>query len=476
MSPVRTRFAPSPTGFLHLGGARTALFNWLFARHHGGAFVLRIEDTDRERSEERFVDAIVDGLAWLGLDYDEGPFFQSRRLEIYAERTERLLAGGHAYHCYCSADELEAKRTAAQAEGRKAVYDRTCRDLARRPGPGEKPVIRLRCPTSGETVVDDMVRGHVLFENAELDDLILVRSDGTPTFHLCVVVDDIEMGITHVLRGEDHLTNTPRQIQIYRGLDATPPRFGHLSLIVGTDRSRLSKRHGATAVSAYRELGFLPAAVVNYLARLGWSHGDQEIFTPTELVAAFDIENVNRAAAAFDMEKFAWVNAQHMKATDDAMLAAEVVPHLATGGAAVPSIDALKPVVALLKERARTLVELADQARVLLFDDVRYEPQAVTKFLGEAERASIDSLHTELAALDRWDHDAIAGAFARIVERSGSKLGKLAQPVRVALTGGTVSPGIFEVCVVLGRERTLARLAAAVEGARAGTLPLAASA
>jgi glutamyl-tRNA synthetase len=448
------------------------LFNWLFARHHEGAFVLRIEDTDRERSEDRFVDAIVDGLAWLGLDYDEGPSFQSRRLEIYAERTEQLLAGGHAYHCYCSTDELEAKRAAAQAEGHRLVYDRRCRDLGRRPGPGETPVVRLRCPTTGETAVDDMVRGQVLFENAELDDLILVRSDGAPTFHLCVVVDDIEMGITHVLRGEDHLTNTPRQIQIYRGLGATPPRFGHLSLIVGTDRSRLSKRHGATAVSAYRDLGFLPAAVINYLARLGWSHGDQEIFTPAELVAAFDIDAVNRAAAAFDMEKFAWVNAQHMKATDDATLAAAVAPHLAVGGAAVPSADTLKPVVALLKERARTLVELADQARVLVFDDVRYEPQAVAKFLGEAECTNIDALRAELAALDRWDHAAVESAFTRIVEQGGLKLGKLAQPVRVALTGGTVSPGIFEVCVVLGRERTLARLAAAVEGARAGALPL----
>ena len=310
--------------------------------------MLRIEDTDRERSEERYVDAILEGLAWLGLDYDEGPFFQSRRLEVYAARTRQLLDAGHAYFCYCTADALDAKRAAAQAAGRRLVYDRTCRDLGRSPGPGERPVVRLRCPLAGETVVDDLVRGHVVFDNAELDDLILVRSDGSPTFHLSVVVDDIEMGITHVLRGEDHLTNTPRQIQIYRGLGATPPRFGHLSLIVGADRSRLSKRHGATAVSAYRDLGFLPAAVVNYLARLGWSHGDQEIFTPAELIAAFEIEAINRSAAAFDMEKFAWVNAQHMKAADDTTLAAAVAPYLSTRGAPVPPIDVLKPVVALL--------------------------------------------------------------------------------------------------------------------------------
>ncbi len=476
MSPVRTRFAPSPTGFLHLGGARTALFNWLYARHQGGVFVLRIEDTDRERSEDRYVDAILDGLAWLGLDYDEGPHFQSRRFDVYAERTRRLLDAGHAYYCYCSAESLAAKRAAAQAEGRRLVYDRTCRDLGRRPAPGETPVVRLKCPISGRTAVDDMVRGHVVFENAELDDLILVRSDGTPTFHLCVVVDDIEMGITHVLRGEDHLTNTPRQIQIYRGLGATPPHFGHLSLIVGADRSRLSKRHGATAVSAYRDEGFLPSAVVNYLARLGWSHGDQEIFTPAELVAAFDIESINRSAAAFDMEKFEWVNAQHMKVLDESTLATAVIPDLGGGSANAPTVEAVVPVVALLKERARTLVELAAQARVMVGDDVRYDAQAVAKFLGEVERGNIEALMGELTALEHWDHAGIEGAFARVVERSGVKLGKRAQPVRVALTGGTVSPGIYEVCVVLGRERTLARLSAAVEGARAGTLPLARSA
>jgi glutamyl-tRNA synthetase len=451
------------------------LFNWLFARHHGGTFVLRIEDTDRERSEERFVDAILDGLAWLGLDFDEGPYFQSRRLDVYAEKTRRLIEAGHAYYCYCSAETLEGKRTAAQAEGRKLIYDRTCRDLGRKPAAGERPVVRLKCPLSGQTAVDDMVRGHVLFENAELDDLILVRSDGSPTFHLCVVVDDIEMGITHVLRGEDHLSNTPRQIQIYRGLGAAPPRFGHLSLIVGADRARLSKRHGATAVSSYREEGFLPSAVVNYLARLGWSHGDQEIFTSAELIAAFDIENVNRSAAAFDMEKFEWVNAQHMKLADAATLARAVVPFLETLGVNVPPVAMLEPVVALLRERARTLVELAEQARALVGDDVRYDAQAVAKFLGEAERAHVDALRAELARLDGWDHDAIEDAFGRVVEARGLKLGKLAQPVRVALTGGTVSPGIYEVCVVLGRERTLARLAAAVEGAKSGTLPLAAA-
>jgi glutamyl-tRNA synthetase len=473
MSTVRTRFAPSPTGYLHLGGARTALFNWLFARHHGGSFVLRIEDTDRERSEDRFVDAILEGLRWLELDYDEGPFFQSRRLDLYAERTRQLLESGDAYHCYCSAEQLEEKRVAAQAAGHRPVYDRTCRDLRRRPQLGEKPVIRLRCPTSGETVIDDMVRGHVLFDNAELDDLILVRSDGSPTFHLTVVVDDIEMGITHVLRGEDHLTNTPRQVQIYRGLGAKPPRYGHLSLIVGTDRARLSKRHGATAVSAYREMGFLPEAVINYLARLGWSHGDQEIFTREQLVNAFDVAAVNRAAAAFDMEKFAWVNSQHMKMVDDDTLAAALAPYVASTGAPEWPGEYLRRIVVLLRERARTLVELVAQARVFVSDDLRYDARAVAKFLGETERRHIEALGAELATVDSWETATIEAAFHRVIEHAGLKLGKLAQPVRVALTGGTVSPGIFEVCAILGKERTLARLSTAVAGARDGTLPFA---
>jgi glutamyl-tRNA synthetase len=475
VSFVRTRFAPSPTGFLHLGGARTSLFNWLFARHHGGAFVLRIEDTDRERSEDRFVDGILHGLAWLGLDYDEGPFFQSRRLDLYERRARELLDGNHAYYCFCSPTVLEAKRAQAQAAGHRPVYDRSCRDTGRRPQAGEKAVIRLRCPSRGETVVQDLVRGAVVFDNAELDDLILVRSDGTPTFHLTVVVDDIDMRITHVLRGEDHLTNTPRQIQIYRGLGAESPRYGHLSLIVGGDRARLSKRHGATALSAYRDLGFLPDAVVNYLARLGWSHGDQEIFTREELVKVFDVGSVNRAAAAFDMEKFSWVNAQHIKMADDAALCDAVVPFLRAAGEPPCSREYLIRVVALLRERARTLVELAEQSHAFLSDDLRYNPQAVAKFLGETERRHIDQLRTELEAVEPWSVALIEGAFTRVVAHTGLKLGKLAQPVRVALTGTTVSPGIFEVCAVLGKDRTLARLAAVTASLRDGTLPMSAS-
>jgi glutamyl-tRNA synthetase len=470
VSDVRTRFAPSPTGHLHLGGARTALFNYLYARRHGGRFVLRIEDTDRQRSAQEYVDAILSGLDWLGLSHDEGPYYQSQRMDLYASRVEQLLDNGHAYHCFCSPASIEAKREQAQKEGRRAVYDRTCRDLGRRPAAGESAVVRFKAPMEGRTIVDDMVRGRVTFDNRELDDLILVRSDETPTFHLVVVVDDIDMGITHILRGEDHLTNTPKQIQIFHALTAEPPRYGHLPLIVGTDRARLSKRHGATAVSAYRAQGFLPDAVVNYLARLGWSHGDDEIFTRSDLERLFDVDGVGKAAAAFDMEKFTWVNFQHMKAMEPLALAAALEPHLAERGVAAVPDDRLASVVALLKERSRTLVELADASLPYVGDELRYDEKAVAKFLGEEERGRLIVLADELAGLDPWTAGSIESAFSRVLERLEIKLGKMAQPARVALTGGTQSPGIFEVCEVLGRDRTVARLRSACERAAAGTL------
>jgi len=461
MGKVRTRFAPSPTGFLHLGGARTALFNALYAAHHGGDFVLRIEDTDKQRSEQRFVDAILEGLSWLGLTADEGPFFQSERQARHQEKVEELLKSGHAYHCFCSPAEIDEKRKLAQAAGTRAVYDGTCRDLGRSAEAGESSVIRFRSPADGQTVVEDMVRGFVSFDNTELDDLILVRSDGSPTFHLVVVVDDMDMDITHILRGEDHLTNTPKQIQIFRALGAEPPHYGHLPLIVGSDRARLSKRHGATALDSYREAGFLPIAVLNYLARLGWAHGDQEIFTREQLVSAFDIDGIGKAAAAFDMEKFTWVNTQHIKQLGDHELAAAVAPFLDEADLGGASPDYLASVVALFKERAKTLVELCEQARMFLSDDVRFEPKAVKKFLGEQQ-----------CELLEWTHDGIKAAFESVMAARELKLGKLAQPVRVALTGGTVSPGIFEVYELLGRDKTLARLRGAVEGARQGGLPM----
>jgi len=432
-------------------------------------FVLRIEDTDRERSTQEYVDAILTSLAWLGLDYDEGPFFQSRRGDLYERRIKELLEGGNAYWCTCSADEVEAKRQRALAEGRKPVYDRTCRERWGTARPSEPAAVRFKSPAFGSTVVEDMVRGSVAFDTGELDDFVIVRSDGSPTFHLVVVLDDMDMGITHILRGEDHLTNTPRQVNIFRALGARPPRYGHLPLIVGADRARLSKRHGATAVGAYRELGFLPDAVVNYLARLGWSSGDREIFTRDELIQAFDIEDIGKSAAAFDMEKFAWVNAQHMKNTADPNLAAALVPLLKERGVD-ETAEALVPVVHVLKERARTLIELADQAWYFISDDVRYDAAAVAKFLSGEQLAQLRVLAEELSRVENWRHDDIATAFRVVVERLGLKLGKLAQPARVALTGSTASPGIFEVCEVLGKERTLSRILSACDAAEAGRL------
>lgn len=471
---VRTRFAPSPTGYLHLGGARTALFNYLFARRFGGSFVLRIEDTDRARSSQEYVDAILEGLAWLGLEADEGPIFQSGREDLYRRQVETLLEGEHAYYCFCTAEELDARREKAQQAGRSPAYDRTCRDLGRRPRSGESAVVRFRCPIEGQTAFDDMIRGPVVFENAELDDLVIVRSDGTPTFHLVVVVDDIELEITHILRGEDHVSNTPRQIGIFRALGAEPPRYGHLPLIVGPDRARLSKRHGATSVSAYRDQGFVPDAVVNYLARLGWSHGDQEIFSRDELVALFDLDAVGKAASAFDLEKFSWVNFEHMRRMDAAALAAAAAPFFPQAQRASLDLERLRRVVPLFRDRAHTLVELAAQARALVCDDLRYDPKSVRKFLGEAERERLVALADALEGVQPWQASTIEAAFADIVARFEIKLGKLAQPARVALTGGTVSPGIFEVCEALGIERTVSRLRGACTGAAAGTLPLAA--
>jgi len=455
---VRTRFAPSPTGYLHIGSARTALFSYLYARHQGGTFVLRVEDTDRERSTAESIDAILDAMAWLGLDWDEGPFYQSQRWEIYREHAERLLKGGLAYRCYCTPEELENKRKAAMAAGRKPMYDRTCRAAPAQP---EKPfTIRFKAPLDGETPIPDLVKGPVVFQNKELDDLILVRSDGIPTYNFCAVVDDALMTITHIIRGEDHLTNTPKQIQLYRAFGYPVPAFAHIPLILGLDRARLSKRHGATSVTAYRDSGYLADAVVNYLARLGWSFGDQEIFTRAELIQHFSLESVGKSAAVYNPEKLEWVNFQHLKALSPAQLAAAARPFIeARGWTQYAGDDAwLARALVTLRERAKTLVELTEGARFYLVDDIEFDAKAVAKHW----RAEIDTplreLTEALKALTSWDHDALQHAFNSVMERHGLGLGKLAQPVRIALTGGAVSPGIFEVIEVLGKERTVARL------------------
>ena len=459
---VRTRFAPSPTGYLHIGSARTALFSYLYARHNGGTFVLRIEDTDRERSTRESIDAILDALRWLKLDWDEGPFFQSDRWDLYREQAERLLSNGHAYRCYCTAEQLETKRKEALAAGRKPMYDRTCRNLA---GPrGGAYTIRFKAALDGETPVADLVKGPVLFQNRELDDLILVRSDGVPTYNFCVVIDDAGMNITHVIRGEDLLASTPKQIQIYQALGYSVPAFAHIPLILGLDRARLSKRHGATSVTAYREAGYLPDAVVNYLARLGWSYGDQEIFTRAELIEHFSLEAVGKSAGVYNPEKLEWVNFQHLRALPLAELAAAVKPLIAERAWKIPGDDAwLGRALATLQERAKTLREIVDLASYYLTDAIEYDAKAAAKHLRPDVAGPLHELVTQLATITDWTVEDIHHAFNAVMAHHNLALGKIAQPVRVALTGGTVSPGIFEVIDVLGKERTLARLERALK-------------
>jgi len=463
MSTVRVRFAPSPTGYLHIGGARTALFNYLFARHHGGTFILRIEDTDRERSTQQSIQAILDALTWLGLDWDEGPFFQSQRSALYRDHAERLLRDGKAYRCYCTPEELEAKRQAAMKVGRKPMYDRKCRNL-QEPA-GDRPfALRFKAPLDGETVVPDLVKGHVVFQNHELDDLILVRSDGTPTYNFCAVIDDALMEITHNIRGEDHLTNTPKQIQLYRAFGYTEPAFAHIPLILGPDRTRLSKRHGATSVMAYRDMGYLPDALVNYLARLGWSHGDQEIFTRAELIEKFAIEGVGKSAGVYNAEKAEWLNSQYLKALPAAALAQAVKPYITEKGLALPGDDAwLARMVVTLQARAKTLAELVELAQFYLSPTITIDPAAARKFLKPEVLAPLRALRVHLADVKQWNAETIQGCFTAVTAQFGLSLGQIAQPVRVGMTGGTSSPGIFEVLDVLGQERTLERLDRAVE-------------
>ena len=460
---VRTRFAPSPTGYLHIGGVRTALFSWLLARRHGGQFVLRIEDTDRERSTQAATDAILDGMTWLGLACDEGPFFQSQRFDLYRRLADGLLSSGAVYRCWCATEELTARRTARTQAGGQPAYDRQCRDLTAAPAGRTAHTLRLRMPTAGETVIDDLVKGPIVWKNSELDDFIIARTDGTPVYNFCVVCDDIDMRITHVIRGDDHIANTARQIHIYRALGATLPRFAHLPLILGVDKTRLSKRHGAMSVTAYRDMGYLPAAVINYLARLGWAHGDQELFSRQELIEAFGLEAVSKSAGVFNPEKLEWVNFQHQKALSPEELAGLVLPFLHPAGLPIPTDLTLLPrLCGMLRERAKTLVDLAAQMRCYLLDDITYDDKAVAKFLTAAVRAPLRDLTEALAALNPWTHDGIDAAFQQTLATHGLAMGKLAQPVRVAVTGGTISPGIHEVLDVLGSVRTLARMAHAL--------------
>jgi glutamyl-tRNA synthetase len=462
MATIRTRFAPSPTGYLHIGGARTALFNYLFARRHGGTFILRVEDTDRERSTPEAIAAILESLKWLGLNWDEGPFFQTQRYDLYKEKVRELLAAGKAYPCTCTAEELERKRQAALKEKRKPMYDGACRPPQGviPPLPEGKPyTIRFRAPREGTTIVNDAVKGPVSFENRELDDLIIARSDGSPTYNFCVVVDDIDMEVSHIIRGDDHLANTPRQMLLYQALGQTPPVFAHVPLILGIDKARLSKRHGATAVMAYRDMGYFPEALGNYLARLGWSHGDQEIFSRAELIEKFSLDAVGKSAGIFNPEKLLWLNSHYLKTRPLSQLADDVVPFIAAKSYPIPADKKWREkMIATLQERAKTLVELVEMAHFYLSDDVALDEKAAKKFLTPEVRAPLAELIEKLAAIDEFDEKNIEAAFTEIMQRHNLQLGKLAQPVRVALTGTTVSPGIYEVLAVLGKERALKRL------------------
>jgi glutamyl-tRNA synthetase len=464
---IVTRFAPSPTGFLHIGGARTALFNWLYARGRGGKMLLRIEDTDRERSTQAAIEAILDGLSWLGIEWDGETVFQFSRVARHREVAEQLLAAGKAYRCYASQEELTEMRERARSEGRSKLYDGRWRD--RDPSeapPGVKPVLRLRAPLTGETVIEDQVQGRVVWQNENLDDLVLLRSDGTPTYMLAVVVDDHDMGVTHIIRGDDHLTNAARQKQIYEALGWNVPIMAHIPLIHGADGAKLSKRHGALGVDAYRAMGYLPAAMRNYLVRLGWSHGDQEIFSTDEMIAAFDLPQIGRSPARFDFAKLEHINGHYMRQSADTDLLAEIeraLPHIAGGlelaARLTPELrQRLLAAMPGLKERAKTLVDLVEGARYLFSDrPLILDDKAEAVLTGDA-RTLLSEIADELAAVEPWGVAATEQAVRSFAERKGLKLGGVAQPLRAALTGRATSPPIFDVLEVLGKSESLGRL------------------
>jgi glutamyl-tRNA synthetase len=458
---VVTRFAPSPTGLLHVGGVRTALFSWLYAHRMHGKFILRVEDTDRERSTEEAVRVILEGMDWLGLKADEGPYFQTQRFDRYREVMAGMLKAGTAYHCYCTKQELDALREAQIARKEKPRYTGTCRERTE-PRPGVTPVVRFKNPLDGPVVVEDLVHGAVTFQNAELDDLIIARSDGTPTYNFCVVVDDMDMGVTHVIRGDDHLNNTPRQMNMLKALGATPPVYAHVPMILGPDGTKLSKRHGAVSVLQYNEEGYLPDALLNYLVRLGWSHGDQEVFTREEMIADFDIHDVNKAASAFNPEKLLWLNQQHMVRAAPATLVPHLRAQLQRLGLDSSDDTLLEGVIVAQRERAKTLKEMAHNSRFFFVEQLDIDPKAAAKHLAGDAPALLKTVRERLAALSNWDAVAIHAALNDLATEVGSGLGKIAQPVRVAVTGTAVSPPIDATLALLGRARSLARIDAAL--------------
>ncbi len=455
--PVRTRFAPSPTGFLHIGSVRIALVCWLFARHHGGEYVLRIEDTDRERSTQEAIDAILESLAWVEIDADEGPIFQTHRFDRYKEVVAQMLEQGTAYRCYCTREEIDAMRAAALERGEKPRYDGRCREGARA-REDVAPVVRFRNPLSGKVVLEDLVKGRIEFDNAELDDLIIARSDGTPTYNFTVVVDDADMKITHVIRGDDHVNNTPRQMNLFRALGLEPPAYAHLPMIHGADGTKLSKRHGAVNVLEYRTMGFLPQGLLNYLLRLGWAHGDQEIFSIEEMVELFDLEKSNPSAATFDPLKLLWVNQQHIQRAPQAQLTELLGKQLEVQGLDATNGPPLELAVEALRERSQTILEMAEQAHCYYEEYEEFDAKSAKAHLRPVARALLVAVRDALARLLDWSEEATQRAVEQVAEEAGVKLGKVAQPLRVALTGRAASPGIGTTLVLVGKARTLERI------------------
>ncbi len=458
---VVTRFPPSPTGYLHVGSVRTALFNWLYARKVGGKFILRIEDTDRARSSQEAVDIIFAGMEWLGLDYDEGPYFQTQRFDRYGEVIEQLLAQDKAYHCYCSKDRLETLRAEQMAQKLKPRYDGRCRDRIGAPPQGIAPVVRLKTPREGAVAIEDKVHGYITTSNLELDDLVISRSDGTPTYHLTVVVDDIDMGVTHIIRGDDHINNTPRQVHIIEALDAPRPLYAHVPMINGADGKKLSKRHGAVSVLEFREQGFLPDALTNYLARLGWAHGDQEIFTRAELINAFDFDGLNKSAATFDWDKLLWLNQQYIQNAEPAALLALAAPYLESAQLQLDKGPDIAAAVEAQRTRAKTLVEIAEQSHMFYGEFIRDEA-AAKKHLRPVIGPALKAIQGKFAAVETWHGTELKDIVEQTAAEFDMKMGKVAQPLRVAVTGSSASPSIDTTLELIGRERCLERLDAAL--------------
>jgi len=466
MEKIRTRFAPSPTGFLHIGGARTALFNWLYARHYGGEFVLRIEDTDQQRSTDESTKAILDAMTWLGLNWDDGPYFQAQRVELHRDMVQKLIREDKAYYCTCTPEELEAKRKQALATGKKPKYDGTCRD--KKLTKSANSVVRFRSRQDGSTVVEDLIKGNIVFNNEELDDLIIERSDGYPTYNFAVVIDDALMNITHVIRGDDHVNNTPRQILLYEALSFDIPKFAHVPMILGSDKTRLSKRHGATSVMAYKEMGYLPEALVNYLVRLGWAHGDQEIFSLQQLTELFSMEAVGKSPAVFNPDKLLWLNAHYIKESSSERLLEEMKPLWPA------EFDTSDPnftgkVIADLQPRVKTLVELANAADFYFTDEIKYEEQAAQKFLTSDIAGHLKAMVSALPSVQHFSKEGIEEFLKNFISERNIKFKIIAQPLRVALTGKTVSPGIDEVMATLGKDRVIKKMNNAIAYIESGS-------